>query len=82
MTEPPSSATYSTVVTWERSHNILLIVGLYNLNVKSANIYNKYLNVPCQENIWILAGPELVSNEGTVMVVVREWYGIKSSGAS
>ena len=82
MTEPPSSATYSAVVTWEISHTILLIVGLYNLNVKSANIYNKYLNVPWQENIWILAGPELVSNEGTVMVVVREWYGIKSSGAS
>ena len=41
-----------------------------------------YLNAPCREKIWTLAGPEFDEDEGEVMIVVRALYGLKSSGAA
>ena len=82
MTEPPSSITFSTVVTRESVLISFLLAGLNKLDVQAVNISNTYLNAPCRELIWIFAGPEFGSNEGCVMKVVRAWYGLKSSDAS
>ena len=82
MTKPPSSMTFSTVVTRESVQISSLLVGLNELDVQAADISNAYLNAPCRELIWIVAGPEFGSNEGCDMKVVRAWYGLKSSGAS
>jgi Reverse transcriptase (RNA-dependent DNA polymerase) len=40
------------------------------------------LNAPCRENIWVHAGPEFGSNVGSVMIVRKALYGLKSSGFS
>jgi hypothetical protein len=82
MTEPPSSMTYSTVVTRESVRIAFMLATLNDLKVVAAAISNAYLNAPCREKIWIVAGPEFGSDEGSVMVVIRAWYGLKSSGAS
>ena len=82
MNKPPSSMTLSTVVTRESVRIALLLAGLNELDVQAADISNAYLNAPCRELIWIVAGLEFVSDEGCVMKVVRAWYGLKSSGAS
>ena len=82
LTDTPSSSTYSTVVTRESVRIALLLAGLNELEVKSADIGNAYLNAPVKEKVWIVAGPEFGSDQGSVMVVVRAWYGLKSSGAA
>jgi hypothetical protein len=82
MTLPRTSMMYSTVVTRESIRIAFMLATLNDLEVQAANISNAYLNAPCREKIWIVAGPEFGSNEGSVMKVVRAWYGLKSSGAS
>lgn len=82
LTETPSSLTYSTVVTRESVRIAFLMAALNQLDVKSADISNAYLNAPCREKVWIVAGPEFGTDEGSVMKVVRAWYGLKSSGAA
>ena len=67
MTEPPSSLTYSTVVTRESVRIAFLLAGLNDLEVKSADISNAYLNAPAREKCWIVAGPEFGSDVGSVM---------------
>jgi hypothetical protein len=71
MTAPPTSMTYSTVVTRESVRIEFLLATLNGLEVQAADISNAYLNAPCQEKIWIVAGPEFRSDEGGVMKVVR-----------
>jgi hypothetical protein len=46
-----------------------------------ADIQNAYLHARCREKIWVLAGLEFGSEQGTIMIVVRALYGLKSSGA-
>ena len=48
----------------------------------ACDIGNAYLNAPCREKVWFVAGPEFGSRQGTVIKVVRALYGLKSSGAS
>jgi hypothetical protein len=81
-TETPSSATYSSVVSRESVRLAFTIAGLNDLDIYAADISNAYLHAPCREKIWTLAGPEFGSDCGSVMVVVRALYGLKSSGAS
>ena len=82
MTKPPSSMTFSTVVTRESVQINFLLAGLNKLDVQAADISNAYLNAPCRELICIVAGPEFCIDEVCVMKVVRAWYGLKISGAS
>ena len=67
MTKPPLSMTFSTVVTRESVRIDFLLAGLNKLDVQAADICNTYLNAPCRELIWIVAGPEFGSDEGCVM---------------
>ena len=62
LTDTPSSSTYSTVVTRESVRIALLLAGLNELAVKSADIGNAYRNAPVREKIWILVGPEFGSD--------------------
>ena len=81
-TEAPASITYSSVVSRESVRLAFTIAGLNGLDICAADIGNAYLNAPCREKIWTIAGPEFGSDSGSVMVVVRALYGLKSSGAS
>jgi hypothetical protein len=58
------------------------MAALNNVDVMSCDISNVYLNAPCREKIWFVAGPEFGSRQGRVVKVVRALYGVKSSGAS
>ena len=49
----------------------------------ACDVGNAYLNAPCHEKIWFVAGLEHGSEKmGKVMVMVRALYGLKSSGAA
>ena len=47
------------------------------------DIGNAYLNAPCREKIWFVAGPECGPTlRGKPCKLVRALYGLKSSGAA
>jgi hypothetical protein len=82
MTEIPASLTYSSVVSRDSVRIAFLIAALNDLDILSCDISNAYLNAPCREKIWFVAGPEFGSKQGQVVKVVRALYGLKSSGAA
>ena len=81
-TDPPSSITYSSVVSRDSVRICFTIAALNGLDCMSCDIGNAYLNAPCREKIWTVAGTEFGSNKGKVMVITRALYGLKTSGAS
>ena len=81
-TDPPSSTTYSSVVSRDSVRIAFLLAALNDLDIWTADIGNAYLNAPCREKIWTLAGSEFGSEKGLVMIVTRALYGLKTSGAS
>jgi hypothetical protein len=81
-TDPPSSITYSSVVSRDTVRIAFTLAALNDLDVMSCDIGNAYLNAPCREKIWCKAGTEFGSDKGKVLKVVRALYGLKSSGAS
>ena len=81
-TDPPSSITYSSVVARDSVRIAFTIAALNGLDCMACDIGNAYLNAPCREKIWCIAGREFGSEKGTVMVITRALYGLKSSGAS
>ena len=82
MTEPPASITYSSVVSRDSVRLAFLIAALNDLEILACDVGNAYLNAPCREKVWFVAGPEFGSRQGMVVKVVRALYGLKSSGAS
>ena len=81
-TDPPASATYSSVVSRDSVRIAFMMAALNDLEVCAADVGNAYLNAPCREKIWTIAGLEFGSRAGTVQVIVRALYGLKSSGAA
>ena len=78
-TRPPSSITYSSVVTRDSVRIALTIASLNSLEVSACDIGNAYLNAQCREKLWTVAGPEFSSEKGSVMIIARALYGLKSS---
>jgi Reverse transcriptase (RNA-dependent DNA polymerase) len=58
-----------------------LIAALNDLDIMACDVRNAYLNAPCREKVWFVAGAEFGSRQGMVVKVVRALYGLKSSGA-
>ena len=76
-----ASITYSSVVSRDSVRIALTIAALNDLDILAFDIQNAYLTALCREKIWTRAGPEFVSEEGTIMIVKMALYGLKSSGA-
>ena len=81
-TEVPSSLTYASVVSRDSVRIALTIAALNDLRVMACDIQNVYLTVDCRENIWTRAGPEFGSEAGTIFIVKKALYGLKSAGAA
>ena len=80
LTDPPSSITYSSVVSQESIWIAFLVAALNGLNVLAMDIQNAYLNAPMEEKVWFWAGPEWGQHEGKPVLIVSALYGLKSSG--
>ena len=48
----------------------------------ACDIQNAYLTADCREKIWTRAGPEFGSEAGTIFIVKKALYGLKSAGAA
>ena len=77
-----STITYSSVVSRDSVRIAFLYAALNELDVMSADIGNAYLNAPCREKVWTKAGPEFGEDEGTIYIVKRALYGLKSAGSA
>jgi hypothetical protein len=66
-TETHASLTYSSVVSRDSVRIAFLTAALNDVNVMTCDIGNAYLNAPCRERIWFVAGPEFGSRQGQVV---------------
>ena len=82
-TEPPSSITYSSVVSRDSVRIALLLAALNDVDILAGDIQNAYLNAQCREKVWTTAGREFgPENIGKKVLIVRALYGLRSSGAA
>ena len=81
-TRLPTSITYSSVVSRDSVRIALPIASLNSLHISACDIGNAYLNATCREKLWTVAGPEFGSEKGSVMIISRALYGLKSSGVA
>ena len=81
-TEVPSTLTYASVVSRDSVRIALTIAALNDLKVMACDIQNAYLTADCREKIWTRAGPEFGSEAGTIFIVRKALYGLKSAGAA
>ena len=76
MTAPPSSMTYASVVSRESVRIAFLLAALNGCEILAGDIGNAYTS----EKIYYRTGQEWgTALEGTVCVIVRALYGLKSS---
>ena len=71
LTDPPTSMTYSTVVSRESVRIAFLLAALNNLEILAGNIKNAYLNAPTSEKLYFVAEKEWKADEGKNIVIVR-----------
>jgi hypothetical protein len=81
-TETPASTTYSSVVSRDSVRIAFMFAALNDLDILAADVGNAYLNADCREKIWTIADPEFGSKVGTVMIIEKALYGLKTSGAA
>jgi hypothetical protein len=79
---PDYLITYSSVVSRDSVRIDLTIAALNGHKVMACDIQNAYLTADCREKIWTVAGPEFSSEAGTIFIVKKTLYGLKSSGAA
>ena len=59
-----------------------LLASLNDLDIFACDIGNAYLIDKLREKIWTEAETEFGTEKGMVMIISRELYGLKSSGAA
>ena len=77
----PLSIMYSSVVSRDSVVIALTIAALNGLYILACDIQNSYVTSKCREIIFTKAGTEFGSEEGSIMVVKKFLYGLKSSGS-
>ena len=77
--DPPSSMTYSSVVSSDSVSLAFLIYALNNLYILAGDIQNAYLKYPTKEKVFFYTGNEWKFYQGKVVFIVRDFYGFKSS---
>ena len=81
-TSPPSSITYSSVLSRESVKIVFLLSSLNDLDIFSCDIGNTYLNAKFREKLWKESGTEFGTEKVMVMIISRALYGLKNSSAA
>ena len=58
MTEASATIMYASIVSRKTVRIALMIITLIDLEVKSGNILNVYVQAPVTEKVWTTLGPE------------------------
>ena len=81
MTVALSEDAYSSVVSLKGMRMCVLLAELNGLKIMAGDVGNAYLEAFTKEKVYIIAGPEFGELEGTIMIVNKALYGLKTSGA-
>ena len=81
-TKSPSSIAYLSVVSRDSVQLDFTIADLNDIDICAYYIGNEYLNINCRDKLWIMAGVKFGSEKGSVMIISKELYDLKSSGAA
>ena len=79
ITNPTLSKTYASVVSCDSVRLNFLIAALHDLYILAGDIQNAYLKYPTKEKVFFYTGNEWKFYQGKVVVIVRDFYGFKSS---
>ena len=82
MTKALATIIYASIVSRETVRIVLMIATLNDLEVKSGNILNAYVQAPVTEKVWTTLGPQFCKDARKTAVVVRALYSLKSAGAA
>ena len=82
ITKASSTIMYASIVSRETVRTALKIAALNDLEVKSGNILNAYVQAPVTEKVWTTLGPEFDKDATKTAVIVGALYGLKSTGAA
>ena len=74
--------THSSVVTRDSVRIAFTIAALNDLDINACDIQNAYITAENREKRWAKAGPEFGSNQGSIYLVVRALYGLRSAGGA
>ena len=77
---PPSSITYLSVVAQDSIRFDFLIVVLNNLDILACDINNTYLHAKYRGKLWTKVGSKFGNEQGSIILIIRALYGLKSSG--
>ena len=81
MTQAPNEDTYSSVVSIKAMKICMFLAELNGLKIMAGDVGNAYLEAKTKEKVYIIAGPEFGELEGTIMLIDKALYGLKTSGA-
>ena len=81
-TGAPSSLTYASVVSRESVRIALTLAALNQLDVKTSDVENAFLQAPTSEKLYTVLGSEFGEDKGKTAVIIRALYGTKTAGAS
>jgi len=82
-TDPPTSLTYSSLVSQGSVRIAFLITALNDLDILSTDIGNACINIDTKEKVYFIAGDEIgPSRKGHPVVIIKVLYGLKTSRAA
>ena len=82
MAEALATIMNTSIVSRETVRIALMISAHNDLDVKSGDILNGYVQAPVTEKVWAILGPELSKDARKIAVIVRALYGLKLAGAA
>ena len=80
LTPEPVENIYPGDVSLRNLKLVIFLGKLNNLELWGADIGNAYLEVPTEEKLYVVAGPEFEDWEGYILPFSKALYGLKSSG--
>ena len=82
MTEAPATITHANVLSRDTVRIALMIATLNDLEVKSDDILNAYIQAHVTKKIWTTLGPEFSKDARETALIVRALYDLKLAVAA
>ena len=60
----------------------MILAALNGLDLQAADIENAYLTAPCREKCYTIVGQEFGDDCGSIFIITKALYGLRSSGAA
>ena len=80
LTDIPVDSVYSRVVSLRGLRMMLFLAKLNKLDIWATDIGNAYLEATTCEKVYIVAGPEFGEKAGSILIIYKALYGLRSSG--